>query len=264
MQPDTFVTDKIRAPIFDSHAHYDDAAFDADRGELLPRLHADGVCGIINCGSSLAACEASVELARRYPFVWASVGIHPEDISGDFPEKRLRELAADKRTVAIGEIGLDYHWDTVPREIQREWFVRQMVLANELGLPVIVHDREAHGDTLELLKKYRPRGVVHCFSGSAEMAREITAIGMYIGIGGVVTFKNARRTVEVAAQIPLDRLLTETDAPYMAPVPHRGERCHSGMIALDAAKIAEIRGISADEVLRAGCENAARLFGILL
>lgn len=248
--------------IFDSHAHYDDEAFDADRDRLLQKLHEGGVCGIINCGCSMAACENSVSLAHKYPFMWAAVGIHPEDICGEFPERRLRELAADERVVAIGEIGLDYHWDTVPKKTQREWFERQLVLANELELPVIIHDREAHGDTMELLRKHRPRGVMHCFSGSVEMAREVIALGMYIGIGGVVTFKNARKTVEVAAEIPLERLLTETDAPYMAPVPYRGKRCHSGMIALSAAGIGEIKGLPRGEILDSSRKNAVKLFDI--
>ena len=169
------------------------------------------------------------------------------------------------RRSSVGEIGLDYHWeDECPREKQKEVLIAQLELAKKHDLPVVIHDREAHGDMMDILRKYKPKGVVHCFSGSAELAQETVKLGMYIGLGGVVTFKNARHSVEVAKAIPLDRLLTETDAPYMAPVPFRGKRCDSSMIPYDAAKIAEVRGITAQEVLETACENACRLFGITL
>ena len=192
----------------------------------------------------------------------ASVGIHPwEAAEGDLATVREHVGPAQ----IVGEIGLDYHWeDECPREKQKEVLIAQLELAKKHDLPVVIHDREAHGDMMDILRKYKPKGVVHCFSGSAELAQETVKLGMYIGLGGVVTFKNARHSVEVAKTIPLDRLLTETDAPYMAPVPFRGKRCDSSMIPYDAAKIAEVRGITAQEVLETACENACRLFGITL
>ena len=192
----------------------------------------------------------------------ASVGIHPwEAAEGDLATVREHVGPAQ----IVGEIGLDYHWeDECPREKQKEVLIAQLELAKKHDLPVVIHDREAHGDMMDILRKHKPKGVVHCFSGSVELAQETVKLGMYIGLGGVVTFKNARHSVEVAKTIPLDRLLTETDAPYMAPVPFRGKRCDSSMIPYDAAKIAEVRGITAQEVLETACENACRLFGITL
>ena len=251
--------------IFDSHAHYDDSAFDPDRHSLLAALPERGVAGVINCASDLDSARRSLALAEGYPHVWAAVGIHPEEAAAVPADAMdiLRDMAAHPRAVAIGEIGLDYHWeDACPREIQQQWFRRQVELAVELHLPVVVHDREAHADTLDILRRYRPAGVVHCFTGSVEMMREVTALGMYIGLGGAVTFKNARKPVEVAAAVPGDRLLLETDAPYMAPVPCRGKRCDSTLIAHTAARIAEIRGISVDSLLEQTAANAERLFGI--
>lgn len=253
--------------IFDSHAHYDDEAFDEDRFELIESLKEKGVCGIINCGCAPESTETALALSEKFDFVYFASGIHPENIPSPEDDEtvfgKIKELAKHKKCVAIGEIGLDYHYeDGAPRERQIEWFEKQLILANELSLPVIVHDRDSHADILELLKKHRPKGVVHCFSGSLEMAQEVLKIGMYIGLGGAVTFKNAKKPVRVAEGIPLDRLLLETDCPYMAPVPFRGKRCDSSLIAFTAEKIAEIRGITKDEVLRAGKENAAALFGI--
>ena len=251
--------------IFDSHAHYDDEAFDGDRDALLSRLPERGVCAVVNCASGLASARKSLALAGRYPYLYAAVGVHPQELDKERPDPALlAELAADKKSVAIGEIGLDYHYDTVPREMQRAAFEQQLALAAELGLPVVVHDREAHEDTMQLLQKYRPRGVVHCFSGSVEMAEAVIKLGMYIGLGGAVTFKNARRPLEVAAAIPLERLLLETDAPYMTPVPYRGKRCDSAHIALTARRIAEVRGITHETVLAASRDNAQALFGIRL
>ncbi len=254
--------------IFDSHAHYESEQFDADREELLGSLLPQkGVVGVINMGSDMESLRQTVELCDKYDYFYGAVGIHPE-CAADLPEDWLEQVEAllsHPKIVAVGEIGLDYHWeDACPRERQKEVFIAQLELAEKHGLPVVIHDREAHGDMMEILRKFKPKGVVHCFSGSVELARETVALGMYIGLGGVVTFKNARHSVEVAKDIPLDRLLTETDAPYMAPVPFRGKRCDSSMIAYDAAKIAEVRGITAGEVLAAGCENACRLFGIEL
>lgn len=253
--------------IFDSHAHYDDEAFDEDRFKLIESLKEKGVCGVINCGCTSESTETALALSEKFDFVYFASGIHPENIpSPEEDEKvfdKIKELAKHKKCVAIGEIGLDYHYeDGAPRERQIEWFEKQLILANELSLPVIVHDRDSHADILELLKKHRPKGVVHCFSGSLEMAQEVLKLGMYIGIGGAVTFKNAKKPVRVAEGIPIDRLLLETDCPYMAPVPFRGKRCDSSLIAFTAEKIAEIRGITTDEVLKAGKINASALFGI--
>ncbi len=252
-------------PIFDSHAHYLDDRFDEDRDDLLTSLLGDTVCGIIENGTSAATSADAVALAHRHPLLWAAVGIHPgeaaEATEGDLAV--LEQLAADEKVLAIGEIGLDYHYeDSCPRDVQQQWFRAQLALANRLSLPVVIHDREAHEDTLHFLQEYRPNGVVHCFSGSVEMARELLKLGLYIGIGGVVTFKNARKTVEVAAEIPLDRLLLETDAPYLAPVPLRGHRCDSSMIRHTAEVIASLRGITTEELLNITAENARRLYRI--
>lgn len=253
--------------IFDSHAHYDDEAFDQDRGEILRNLPAQGICRIVNVGADLQGCRDAVALAAAYPYIYAGVGIHPECVN-DTPDEALNEVGTlldAPKVVAVGEIGLDYHFeDNAPREVQREWFAKQLALANRRGFPAIVHDRDAHGDTMELLCKHRPKGVVHCFSGSVEMMREVVRLGMYIGLGGAVTFKNARVPVEVAAAVPLDHLLLETDAPYMAPVPYRGKRCDSSMIAKTAERIAEIRQMPVEELLKATQQNASRLFGIPL
>lgn len=256
----------MEALIFDTHAHYDDEQFDADREELLgKRLPAAGVCGILNMGSDLESCRQTLALVRRYDFIYGAVGIHPE-CARDLPEdwlSTIRDMLLQEKIVAVGEIGLDYHWlDECPKERQQEVFAAQLALANELSLPVAVHDREAHADTLRFLKEYRPKGVVHCYSGSWEMARELLSLGFYLGIGGVVTFKNARHVVEVAQKMPLDRLLLETDAPYMAPVPHRGKRNDSSLIAFIAEKIAELRGVAAEEILTAARENTEALFRI--
>lgn len=250
-------------PIFDSHAHYLDSRFDDDRDALLTSLLSGDVCGIVENGTTAATSREAIDLAHRHPKLWAAVGIHPGDAADAVAEDLsvIERLAADEKAVAIGEIGLDYHYeDCCPRAVQQHWFRAQLELANRLSLPVVVHDREAHEDTLRFLQDYRPTGVVHCFSGSVEMARELLKLGLYIGIGGVVTFKNARKTVEVAASIPLDRLLLETDAPYLAPVPLRGHRCDSLMIRHTADTIAALRGISTETLLDISAENARRLY----
>ena len=252
--------------IFDSHAHYDSRQFDGDREQLLGwTLQEKGVTGIVNMASNLESCQTTWELTRRYDYVFGGAGIHPED-ARDLPEdwlEQVRRYLQDPKMVAVGEIGLDYHWlDACPKDRQQEVFQLQLELAREMALPVVVHDREAHADTLAFLQKYRPAGVVHCFSGSWETAREILNLGMYIGLGGVVTFKNARHAVEVAKNIPLDRLVLETDAPYMAPVPFRSKRNDSSLIAYVAEKIGELRGIEPQTLLDCTAENARRLFGI--
>lgn len=250
--------------IFDSHAHYDDEAFKLDRDETLSSLKEHGVCAAINCGCNLKSSLSSVQLAEKYPFVFAAVGVHPNDAEGvtDSDLEKIAELYKRDKVVAVGEIGLDYHYDFIPRQTQLELFERQLKLAVQLDLPVIVHDREAHADTLNLLEKYLPKGVVHCFSGSAQSALEVVKMGMYIGLGGAVTFKNARKPLEVAAAVPVDRILLETDCPYMAPVPYRGKRCNSAMIERTAQVIAAVRGEDTQELINICCKNATELFSV--
>ena len=249
--------------IFDAHAHYDDKWFDDDRNELLEKIQDKGVCGIINNSVDLVTAEKSIAFAEKYDFMYAAVGFHPENIE-NMPENyldSLAELTKHEKVVAIGETGLDYYWDT-PRDLQKKVFEEQIKLSLDLEMPLIVHDREAHGDTFDFLRKYRPKALVHCFSGSVELMREAVKLGMYISLGGVVTFKNARHSVEVAKEIPIDRLLLETDAPYMAPVPFRGKRCDSSMILYSAEKIASVRNMGVQELLDITCENAKRFYGI--
>lgn len=249
--------------IFDTHAHYDDASFDGDRDALLASLPVAGVCGVVNAGSDLPSSRTSVELAGRYPYLWAAVGVHPECVE-DAPVDSLDQLEmllSEKRVVAVGEIGLDYHFENgAPRDMQKKWLEEQIRLANRHDLPVIIHDRDAHGDTLEILQRLKPRGVVHCFSGSVETAREILKLGMYLGFGGAVTFKNARTPVEVAAMVPEDRLVLETDCPYMTPVPFRGKRNDSSKIAYAAEKIAQVRNMEVQTLLNLTRKNAETLF----
>lgn len=251
--------------IFDSHAHYDDRAFDGDREAVLSALPEAGVCGVINCGVDILSSQKALALAKQYPFLWAAVGIHGQEAGRAKPGdlNRLLPLLDEPRAVALGEIGLDYHYDDgAPRDVQRELLERQLQIAVERDVPVILHDREAHEDMWKLLQRYKPRGVMHCFSGSVEMARDLVGIGMYIGLGGAVTFKNARRPIEVAAWVPEDRLLIETDAPYMTPVPFRGKRNSSALIPYTAEKIAQVRGMTTEQILRMTKENTERLFGI--
>ncbi len=250
--------------ILDTHAHYDDERFSEDLPELLDTLPEAGVSGVISCGVNAETSRFAQALAQQYGYIYAAAGFHPLNLE-DVPENAeavLRELLRNPRTVAVGEIGLDYHYEKESREEQLRLFEMQLRLANELDLPVIVHDREAHEDTMRLLKQYKPKGVVHCFSGSVEMAKEVLKLGMYIGLGGAVTFKNAVKPVEVAAMVPDARLLVETDAPYMAPVPFRGKRCDSRLIAYTAERLAEIRGTSAQAILDLTAQNAKTLFGM--
>ena len=246
--------------LFDTHAHYDDEAFDADRDAVLAAF--DGL--VIDPGCTLASSQTAVDLAARHPHVYAAVGIHPENCGDFVPEHMdaLRQLAREPKVVAIGEIGLDYYWpENPPRDFQQQVFRAQLELALELDLPVIIHDREAHGDSLRIVCDYPGlRGVFHCFSGSYEMAKELIRRGWYIGFTGVVTFKNARKAVEVAEKIPLDRILIETDCPYMSPEPVRGTRNDSRNIAHVAAKIGEIWQMDAQSVLDLTAENAKRIF----
>ena len=252
--------------LFDTHAHYDSRKFDADRDAVLSALPGQGVDLVVNPGCDLDSSRRAVELAERYPFVYAAVGVHPEDC-GDWQDghlDELRALAAKPRVVAIGEIGLDYYWkENPPREFQQQVFRAQLALAGELDLPVIVHDREAHGDCMDIVREFPGvRGVFHCFSGSAEMAKELVRLGWMISFTGVLTYQNARRAVEAAQAVPLDRLMIETDSPYMAPVPHRGKRNHSGYVAHICERLAEVRGISAGDCARITLENGRRFFRI--
>lgn len=252
--------------IFDTHAHYDDAAFDADREELLNNLPSRGVELAVDLATDLVTSARIMKLTEQYDYLYAGFGIHPEQAG----EERKGDLDTIKtflqdcpKAVAVGEIGLDYHYDDgAPRETQMDLFARQLELANELDLPVVVHDRDAHQDTLDLLKQYKPKGVVHAFSGSVEMMRDVLDLGMYIGLGGVVTFKNAKKPKKVAAEVPLDRLVLETDAPYMTPVPFRGKRNDSSMIAHTAECIAELRGMDAQELVDICNKNGRNLYGI--
>ena len=251
--------------IFDSHAHYDSAQFDGDRDEVLSALKENGICGVIDVGCDLESSFKAAELARTVPGFYASVGYHPHDAE-NFTEEgllQIAELTKEPRVIAIGEIGLDYHYDLSPREKQKEVFGIQLKLAKELDLPVIIHSREATQDTLETLAKYPGlRGVVHCFSGSAETAKELLKMGFHIGFTGVITFPNARKILEACEIVPLDRILLETDCPYMSPVPYRGKRCWSPLIRFTAEKAAELHGVGAQQLIDAARENTIRLFGI--
>ena len=250
--------------IFDSHAHYDDVQFDEDRDQLLPCLHENGIDYITNIGCDTRTSENSVALADKYDFMYAAVGFHPEEARrfDDEAYARIKELLSHPKVVALGEIGLDYHYPEVPVEVQKAVFERQLQLAEEMGKPVVIHSRDACQDTLEIVKKYKPKGVVHCFSGSAETAKEYVRMGMYIGITGVVTFKNARKTVEVVEVVPPEQLLIETDCPYLAPVPNRGHRNDSSNLVYTAGKIAEIRGVPVETIYAETLENAKRLYNI--
>lgn len=252
--------------IFDSHAHYDDAQFEPDRDLLLSKILPEkGVTGILNLGSDLESSQTTLKLTWQYKYLYGGVGIHPE-CADDLPPNwllQVENLLKEEKIVAVGEIGLDYHWlDECPKDRQQQVFAAQLELANRLSMPVVVHDREAHADTLAFLQKYKPAGVVHCFSGSWETAQELLKLGLYLGLGGAVTFKNARHALDVARQIPLDRLLLETDAPYMAPVPFRGKRNDSSLIPYVAEKIGQLRGQSPETILQAAADNARRLFHI--
>ena len=251
--------------LFDTHAHYDDEAFDPDRELLLESLPQRGVALVLNPGCDLDSSRKAVSYAAAYPHVYAAVGIHPENCAGFVPADIdvLRELARQPKVAAIGEIGLDYHYEDPPRDVQQRAFRMQMKLAQELSLPVVIHEREAHEDGLRIVSDFPDvTGVFHCFSGSYEMAKELVKRGWYIGFTGVVTFKNARKAVEVAEKIPLDRILIETDCPYMAPEPFRGRRNDPSLVPFVAKKIAELRGISAEAAASATAENARRLFRI--
>lgn len=249
--------------IFDAHSHYDDKWFDEDRIDLLSSMNEKGVSHIISSAVDLDSAQKAKALAEQFDFIYITVGFHPENLDNiplDYLQK-ITDFLRYEKAVAIGEIGLDYHWD-IDKELQKRVFEEQLKLSKELDIPVVVHDREAHKDTLDLLKKYNPKGLLHCFSGSVEMLKEVLKLGMNISLGGTVTFKNARVPVEVAKFVPLDKLLLETDAPYLSPVPFRGKRNDSSMIAYTAEKIAEIKNIDAQKLVDITRENAKTLFNI--
>ena len=251
--------------MIDSHAHYDDEKFDSDREEVMQKCIDSGVTHIINAGANIESSQKSIDLSRKYPFVYAAVGVHPEDAStcNEYTLDKLTDFSKEPKVIAIGEIGLDYHYDSPSREIQKEWFAKQIALAVKLKLPLIIHDREAHHDVLDIIraeKGYETGGVFHCFSGSKEMARGVMNLGFKIGIGGALTFKKAHKPVEVVSFAPLDMLLVETDCPYMAPEPYRGQRNWSGLIEIVLYKIAEIKGIDYRAAEEATSNNAVKLF----
>jgi len=249
--------------IFDSHAHYDDEAFDVDRDELLASMPEKGVISIINAGISVKSSLNSIQLANRYPFVYAAAGIHPEEAEHSGPQDvdKIGELASNVKIVAIGEIGLDYHYE-IDKEVQLRLFLSQLSLANDLNLPVIIHERDAHADMLDILKKYKPRGVLHCFSGSTEMAVEVVKLGLYIGLTGVVTFKNNKKAASVIAAVPDERVLCETDCPYMTPEPLRGKRCDSTMLEHTLRSIAAYKSITPENAASLTASNARTLFNL--
>ena len=251
--------------LFETHAHLNDPAFDEDRAELLDTFRDARVGLVLNAGCSLESSKDCIALAERYPWIYASVGTHP-DSADEVSEEVLeayRQMCRHEKVKAIGEIGLDYYYETIPRDVQQRAFRMQMRLAQELDMPVIVHERNAHDDGMTIVKEFpKVKGVFHCYSGSAEMARQLVNMGWYIGFTGVLTFKNARKAVETAQRIPLERIVLETDCPFMAPEPYRGKRNHPGYLMQMALKLAQIREMDVEDVIRVTTENAKRLYRI--
>ncbi len=253
--------------IFDSHAHYDDEAFDKDREELLAGLKENGVGCVVNISASLDTCEKTLDLINKYDFIYGAIGVHPSETgelkAGD--EEKLKKWACNDKIVAIGEIGLDYYYPEPSRECQKKWFKKQVEIAKELKLPLVIHSRDAAADTLSLIKEekaYDYGGVIHCFSYEKEMAKQYIDMGFYLGIGGVVTFKNARKLKEAVEYAPMDRIILETDCPYLAPEPFRGKRNDSSLIKYVAEQIGLIKGMSAQEVIEITYENAKKMYNI--
>lgn len=250
--------------LFDSHAHVDDEQFKDDQAEVLERAQQNGITGIINIGACMASSARSMELAVAHEWVYAAVGIHPHEaqtaVDADYDQ--LAEWTRQPKVVAVGEIGLDYHYDLSPRDVQQQVFIRQLDVARQMNMPVVIHDREAHGDVMRILKQEGRgvTGVLHCFSGSLEMAQEVLKLGFYISIAGPVTFKNSAKLPEIVASLPLERLLVETDSPYLTPHPHRGKRNEPANVRLVAAKVAELRGLELESFAAATSENVRRLF----
>ena len=253
--------------IFESHAHYEDERFNEDRKELLESFQEKGIGYVVNVASSLETVDKTIALTKEYDFIYGTVGVHPEECAKlqELDMERFKQLCELPKIVAVGEIGLDYYWNEPEPEIQKKWFKRQLELAREVKLPVIIHSRDAAKDTLDIMREHKAEeigGVIHCFSYPVEIAREFVKMGFYIGVGGVVTFKNSKKLKEVVEDTPLDRILLETDCPYMAPVPHRGERNSSLNLVYVAEEIARIKGISYEEVVSVTCENAKKMYGI--
>ncbi|MGE5330049.1 MAG: TatD family hydrolase [Deltaproteobacteria bacterium] len=253
--------------LFDSHAHYDDKRFAEDYDEVILNAFNSGVKYILNAGSDIATSKKSIELAEKYDFIYAAAGVHPHEVeklgSSDYEE--LKKLCGHHKVVAVGEIGLDYFYDYSPREIQKQWFTKQVELSKELNMPIIIHNRDSHEDMMNIVRKYAPylnSGVFHCFAGSWEMAKELLELGFYISFGGSITFKNAKKSVEILEKMPENRILIETDCPYLTPEPFRGQRNHSGYVRLVAEKISQIRGVPIEEIAKTTTENTKRLFGI--
>lgn len=256
----------MKPMIFESHAHYDSSQFAEDRDELLQSMPEKGVGTIVNVGATVKSIDEVVEMAEKYPHMYAAVGVHPDEVGGLTEEifLHMKEQCSREKVVAIGEIGLDYYWDNESHDLQKYWFVKQLQLAREMDLPVVIHSRDATEDTLEIMKEHASdlRGVIHCFSGSVQTAQQYVQMGYFIGVGGVVTFKNGRKLKEVVEAIPLSNILLETDCPYLAPVPFRGKRNSSEYISYVAEEVARLKGISYEEVLCATEENGKRLFKI--
>ncbi len=250
---------------FDTHTHLDDEKFAQDREIVIKMIQDEGVSLAVNVGSCMESSKTSLDLAKRYDFIYAAVGVHPSEVGNmqDADLETLAEMASHEKVVAIGEIGLDYHYDEPAKEIQKLWFEKQLRLAQTLSMPYIIHDREAHQDTLDILKKVGyTNGVMHCFSGSPEMAKVVLDMGLFISIAGQVTFKNAPKVQEVARMVPQDRLLIETDSPYLTPEPYRGQRNHSANVRFTCEKIAELKGISLEELAKITLENGKNFYGI--
>lgn len=249
--------------IFDSHAHYNDHAFDEDRDELLKRLPHDGIDRVVNIGASMSDCEDILALTEKYDYIYGALGVHPDDagrVEENFTDTLKKYILSGKKIKAVGEIGLDYHYEGYSKEDQLRVFTAQLELAKELDLPVVIHSRDACEDTMAVLRKYRPVGVMHCFGYSAETAEEVISLGMYIGFTGVLTFKNAKKALKAIKKVPTDRLLVETDCPYMAPEPFRGKRCDSSMLVKTIEKAAEVLAFSPQQLADITNENGRRLY----
>ena len=248
--------------LFDSHTHLDDSKFDGDREEIIEKIKDSGVAAVVNIGCNIPTSENSIKLAEEYDFIYATVGFHPCD-TGSMTEddlQKIKELAAHKKVVAIGEIGLDYHWDNVSRDVQKYWFKRQLDLAAELGMPVSIHNRDAHEDTFNIIKRSDAKGIIHCCSCSKEMALEFVKLGYYISFAGPITYKNGVKNAEVAKAVPMDRLLIETDAPYLAPEGFRGKRNDSSLMRITCEKLAEIKGVTFEEMAEQTFKNAKKVY----
>ncbi len=255
------------APIFDTHAHYDDEAFDGDRESLLASMEAGGIGRIVNIGSSIASCRTTIALMQQYDYIYGALGVHPSE-TGELDESAiswLREKCSLAKCVAVGEIGLDYHWDEPSRDVQKKWFIRQLELARELALPVVIHSRDAAKDTVDIMAAERAGeigGVIHCYSYTRETARVFLDMGFYFGIGGVLTFKNARKLKAAVEYIPMDRIVLETDSPYLAPVPFRGQRNSSLNLPYVVEAVADIKGMTEERVRQSAWENACKLYRV--